>query len=120
MKMKKSQNGHHNGKASPHSLLARASAAKRAAKAARNHLEMLKAEHKQARKAFKLAKKAARRARKEAKIALKLAKQEAKKAVRTLRTVAKPVRRVIIPAARQPAPPRSKAAAQLPRPAPAP
>jgi hypothetical protein len=61
-----------NGKVSMESLLAKAVATKRLAKAARAHLKLIKAEYKQARKAFKQAKKAARNARKEAKAALKM------------------------------------------------
>jgi hypothetical protein len=68
MKTKKSTNKH-NGKMSLEGILARAASAKKIAKAARAHLQAVKIEHKQARKAFKQAKRAARRARKEAKIA---------------------------------------------------
>ena len=69
-----------NGKAtSTESLLAKAAATKKLAKAARTHLKLVKAEYKQARKAYKQARKAARRARKEAKAALKMLSGKATK-----------------------------------------
>lgn len=71
MKTKKSKQKQ-NGKASTESLLAKAAATKKLAKAARAHLELVKAEYKQARKASKQARKAAKRARKEAKAALEM------------------------------------------------
>jgi hypothetical protein len=71
MKIKKSKHKH-NGKVSTESLLAKAAATKKLAKAARAHLELVKAEYKQARKAFKQARKASKRARKEVKAALEM------------------------------------------------
>jgi hypothetical protein len=72
MKTKKATHKHNGKVVSAESLLAKAAATKKLAKAARDHLKLVKAEFKQARKGFKQAKKAARRARKEAKAALKL------------------------------------------------
>jgi len=69
------------GQLNPHAqrLAARAAAAEKLAEATRNHLRLMKAEHKQARKAFKQAKKAAKKVRKEAKIAAKGLKARGKK-----------------------------------------
>ncbi len=50
-----------NGSRTVNELMAKATAAKKLSDAARRHLKMLKAEHKQARKAFKQAKKAAKK-----------------------------------------------------------
>jgi len=72
MTTKKSSHKQNGKVVSTESLLAKAAATKKLAKAARDHLKLVKAEHKQARKAFRQAKKAARRARKEAKAALKM------------------------------------------------
>ena len=52
-------------------LLARAAAAEQLANAARDHLRMIKAEHKLARKAVKQARKAAKATRKEARLIVK-------------------------------------------------
>lgn len=71
MKTKNSTHKQNGKAASTESLLAKAAATKKLAKAARAHLKLVKAEYKQARKAFKQARKAARRARKEAKAAVK-------------------------------------------------
>ena len=69
----KTSNQKQNGKApSTESLLAKAAATKKLAKAARDNLKLVKADFKQARKAFKQARKAAKRARKEVKSAVKL------------------------------------------------
>ena len=72
--MKKRKSNAQNGHNSAQDLIAEASRTEKIAEAARKHLKMLKAEHKQARKAFKQAKKAAKRARKEVKAAAKLLK----------------------------------------------
>jgi hypothetical protein len=72
MKTKKSTHKENGKLVSTESLLAKAAATKKLAKAARAHVKIVKAELKQARKAFKQAKKAARRARNEAKAALKM------------------------------------------------
>ena len=75
--MKTKRNKHkNNGKVSARALLAEAEATKRLAKAARDHLALVKAEQKQARKAYKQARKAAKRARKEAKLAVKMLKAQ--------------------------------------------
>jgi len=63
-----------NGEVSSRAILLKAAAAEKLKTAARRHLEMVKVEAKQARKAFKQAKKAAKRARKEAKVAAKMFK----------------------------------------------
>jgi len=67
------------GKTSLRALLAKATAATSLAEAAREHLRGIKAEHKQARKAFRQAKKAARRACKQAETAARKLKVKAKK-----------------------------------------
>ena len=72
MKTKKSTHKQNGKVVSAESLLAKAAATKKLAKAARAHLKLVKVEFKQARKAFKHARKAAKCARKEAKAALKL------------------------------------------------
>jgi len=90
MTTKKSTHHKHNGKVvSTESLLAKAAATKKLAKAARDHLKLVKAEHKQARKAFKQAKKAARRARKEVKAALKMLNGKATQAAEKAKAPAK-------------------------------
>ena len=66
-KSKSNNNRHVSAKA----LLAKVAATKKLAAAARQHLRLIKLEHKQARKAFKQAKKAAKIARKEAKASAK-------------------------------------------------
>ena len=73
--------------------MARAASAEKLSKAARDHLRMLKAEHRLARKAFKQAKKAAKAARKEAKAAARLIKQAARpKKSAPAKSKAKPAR----------------------------
>jgi len=72
MKTRKSTHKHNGKVVSTESLLGKAAATKKLAKAARDHLKLVKVEFKQARKAFKQAKKAARRARKESRAALKV------------------------------------------------
>src|SRR5258707_2335215 len=75
-----------NGKISAEALLARAATAKKFADFARHRLKTIKAEHKQARKAFKQAKKVAKRARKDAKIAAKELETKAVKAAKSAKT----------------------------------
>ena len=76
-------NGHHNGNGNVDALVAKAQTAQKLADAARKHFKMLKAEQKQARKAFRQAKKAAKRARKEAETAVEaLAAKQAREANR--------------------------------------
>jgi hypothetical protein len=89
MKTKKSTHKQNGKVASTESLLAKAAATKKLAKAARDHLKLVKVEFKQARKAFKQAKKAARRARKEAKAALKMLNGKVTKAAERAKAPAK-------------------------------
>lgn len=79
MKTKKTTDKQNGKVVSAESLLAKAAATKKLAKAARAHLKLVKVEFKQARKAFKQARKAAKRARKEAKAALKVINNKAAK-----------------------------------------
>jgi Zn-dependent M32 family carboxypeptidase len=66
-------------KTSLRTLLAKATSATNLLEAARQHLRGIKAEHKQARKAFRQVKKAARRACKQAEAAARKLKVKAKK-----------------------------------------
>ncbi len=72
-----------NGHKAAENLIAKAATLQRLADSARKHLKLVKAEHKQARKAFKQAKKAAKRARREASAAAK--KSRSKGSARTNR-----------------------------------
>jgi len=89
MKTKKTTHKHNGKVVSTESLLAKAAATKKLAKAARAHLKLVKAEFKQARKAFRQARKAARRARKEAKAALKVLNGSAAKTAEKAKAAAR-------------------------------
>jgi hypothetical protein len=67
-----------NGKISVDALVAKAETATKLAKAAKNHMKLLKLEHRQARKAFKQARKAAKQARKQAEEAIQASKAHVK------------------------------------------
>jgi len=104
MKTEKSKSNN-NRHMSAKTLLAKVAVTKKLAAAAREHLRLMKLEHKQARKAFKQAKKASKIARKEAKAGAKLLKAKGKKVkagARTQplskkRTLSKPVERATAP-----------------------